>query len=132
MPNGRLAKNPNRRLYIGLECPNARLCVSSCIANDKVWFIVPPMTYAQKINFGQDESRKSMATIIWIHTDITTWIDIRQSWPINCLISGCFSNGKKQNKICTQEKKKTNNTYLEFLFVVWHVAHQYMHDRNHV
>lgn len=118
-PNGRLAKKPNRRLQYGLEWPNAKLCVNSCNANESVWLIVPPITYAQTNKIDQGEFRRRIAIPICINTDIVTWIDIFQSWPISCLISGYFSMKFNDYQWFNMNMSKRNLLRISFRRVAW-------------
>ena len=65
MPIGKLAKIAN--ILLALTPLNARLCVISWMARNRLWLAVPPMTYAHNINHGNigRVCRKQTAIEIW-------------------------------------------------------------------
>ena len=83
MPMGKFAKIASS--LFGATRRKARLCVISWMARNRLWFAVPPMAYATKMNKGDrgERCRRRMAQVIWRETTKRTTYFVRGSLPIN-------------------------------------------------
>jgi hypothetical protein len=106
-PMGRFA---NRASVLFARMPlNARLCVISWIARNRLWFAVPPTTYASATSGHQPHPRTAYASPSWSATTPATTNLVRGSWPIRRVTSGCAARIARRRErcgssVCSQRK----------------------------